>query len=188
MWRWSWKTAIVTLGNIVFSTYVEVILFAALLIVISSGILHVCGGDPVNVVDCITTILYSPRMWRWSWVVQKAQPYLLVFSTYVEVIPTRSIKIIRGISILHVCGGDPSNAISTASGDLYSPRMWRWSHKCPLEMRSRNVFSTYVEVILPLMPSPARFFGILHVCGGDPKPRLPSWSTVMYSPRMWRWS
>ena len=53
-----------------------------------SGILHVCGGDPVP----STTRVYMT----------------LVFSTYVEVIPFIHLPIKNGIGILHVCGGDPS--------------------------------------------------------------------------------
>ena len=36
-------------GVNVFSTYVEVILVAPLVTVIMSGVLHVCGGDPIAV-------------------------------------------------------------------------------------------------------------------------------------------
>ena len=131
-------------------------------------ILHVCGGDPIrSITDCHIK-RYSPRMWRWS---SYNRTYALeepVFSTYVEVIPLMLSIVLPPYCILHVCGGDPGLCKKHSPISWYSPRMWRWSHKCPLEMWSRNVFSTYVEVILPLMPSPARFFGILHVCGGDP--------------------
>ena len=50
-------------------------------------ILHVCGGDPKHI--------------------SKSTVLDVVFSTYVEVIPsgTSSLKKLR--SILHVCGGDP---------------------------------------------------------------------------------
>ena len=51
--------------------------------------------------------------------------YVVVFSTYVEVILERRIFMTQEISILHVCGGDPViGGISKTIGG-YSPRMWR---------------------------------------------------------------
>ena len=50
-------------------------------------ILHVCGGDP-NVKELKLFML-------------------IVFSTYVEVIPRTAVELINSSSILHVCGGDP---------------------------------------------------------------------------------
>ena len=52
------------LFDFVFSTYVEVILYAWMFENGSDGILHVCGGDPNAKLDTTTVILYSPRMWR----------------------------------------------------------------------------------------------------------------------------
>ena len=48
----------------VFSTYVEVILFAAEFGTVCAGILHVCGGDPDLKFDSKQDAMYSPRMWR----------------------------------------------------------------------------------------------------------------------------
>ena len=51
------------------------------------GILHVCGGDPVDY--------------------QSNDRLEHVFSTYVEVILLNLQRLNRIQSILHVCGGDP---------------------------------------------------------------------------------
>ena len=48
----------------VFSTYVEVILNKFNFISYKSGILHVCGGDPIMNLFLEVELLYSPRMWR----------------------------------------------------------------------------------------------------------------------------
>ena len=134
--------------NLVFSTYVEVILE-------SKDFLSNLAG-------------YSPRMWRWSWLSNRQPRHVPVFSTYVEVIPLSHITIVSTPCILHVCGGDPQQGslLSTSNrvfstyveviplgptktessvrilhvcgGDphswsfylthfQYSPRMWRWS-------------------------------------------------------------
>ena len=87
MWRWSYKNLPKTLPQVVFSTYVEMILlfFSSTSVVI--GILHVCGDDPLQ------------HIWL--------QSTGIVFSTYVEMIPKlSSLKKIKK-SILHVCGDDP---------------------------------------------------------------------------------
>ena len=53
----------------------------------STGILHVCGGDPMQA--------YNQHI---------AQ---MVFSTYVEVILASREYLVDVAGILHVCGGDP---------------------------------------------------------------------------------
>ena len=70
--------------------------------------------------------------------------------------------------ILHVCGGDPifPDFFLTIFG--YSPRMWRWSSVTSSWRKCYQVFSTYVEVILTVVPR--------------------SVFCLSYSPRMWRWS
>ena len=49
----------------------------------------------------------------------------MVFSTYVEVIPSRNSTSWVHISILHVCGGDPFRTDPVTYQLRYSPRMWR---------------------------------------------------------------
>ena len=90
--------------------------------------------------------------------------------------------------ILHVCGGDPTATNSSTDTFSYSPRMWRWSHAYDQMQANQEVFSTYVEVILPLSSQDWRFESILHVCGGDPKALHKKMVLQEYSPRMWRWS
>ena len=70
----------------------------------------------------------------------------------------------------------------------YSPRMWRWSQGQAPSIQIRNVFSTYVEVILPIGQNKKPLISILHVCGGDPLWIFQKTTTQQYSPRMWRWS
>ena len=50
---------------------------------------------------------------------------VLVFSTYVEVIPTNVPVNGAENGILHVCGGDPMRNIMANIYSRYSPRMWR---------------------------------------------------------------
>ena len=68
MWRWS-----LSLNNLisvcrVFSTYVEMILVHHTGSFQNKGILHVCGDDPRLGVFLLWKIMYSPRMWRWSYI------------------------------------------------------------------------------------------------------------------------
>ena len=52
-------------------------------------------------------------------------PAIVVFSTYVEVIPGFGIKEDAEHSVLHVCGGDPGIYILVGGNAECSPRMWR---------------------------------------------------------------
>ena len=110
MWRWSRPADQQFETVVVFSTYVEVILNQALRCLAQQGILHVCGGDPVKGDGKPVLTTYSPRMWRWSYVVNSVTAMGAVFSTYVEVILLEDwLDEYKG-SILHVCGGDPQHA------------------------------------------------------------------------------
>ena len=46
--------------------------------------------------------------------------------------------------------------------------MWRWSHAYDQAKQEKEVFSTYVEVILGFPLTTSNAYSILHVCGGDP--------------------
>ena len=89
----------------VFSTYVEVIPFHFFLSNFYHCILHVCGGDPISLVD-----LHKETA---------------VFSTYVEVILLHGNYRQVHRCILHVCGGDPLPEPKVNIDYGYSPRMWR---------------------------------------------------------------
>ena len=49
---------------LVFSTYVEVILYLMISSLLLSSFLHVCGGDPIQNVPVSKEVEFSPRMWR----------------------------------------------------------------------------------------------------------------------------
>ena len=168
MWRWSSAHNAIQIWNMVFSTYVEVILDHDNRTSNSSCILHVCGGDPAFKVTSFSLIL--------------------VFSTYVEVILKIYVVACQSLRILHVCGGDPLKPLDKWKAFWYSPRMWRWSQRKMKNDLSRYVFSTYVEVILEKASVFRVKNSILHVCGGDPELGLSSLNNMKYSPRMWRWS
>ena len=152
------------------------------------GILHVCGGDPILEYGWNVSTQYSPRMWRWSCILNRSSDSMNVFSTYVEVILNHWWNLCHWSSILHVCGGDPLFARLATLPVPYSPRMWRWSCSCSKVEAKKEVFSTYVEVILVLSSCQKSQHGILHVCGGDPVWDFVSGKDWQYSPCMWRWS
>ena len=86
MWRWSQQNKSQRHQGIVFSTYVEVILYQVKAANLRNGILHVCGGDPELAKTFFAFVPYSPRMWRWSYFPYFFRKSQSVFSTYVEVI------------------------------------------------------------------------------------------------------
>ena len=131
---------------------------------------------------------YSPRMWRWSYAATQCFLKWLVFSTYVEVILYPSTGHGKNVGILHVCGGDPKSGDRRFLSIKYSPRMWRWSRDQRHLFHGQRVFSTYVEVILTCLVLILFLSSILHVCGGDPIDLCFHINSMLYSPRMWRWS
>ena len=127
MWRWSYALFQHSKCYIVFSTYVEVILTADGPVKVDTRFLHVCGGDPKLEDKADMARKFSPRMWRWSYLLGFLFDVIVVFSTYVEVILT--IFVVRGNPerFLHVCGGDPRQLQRQDSYIQFSPRRWRWS-------------------------------------------------------------
>ena len=74
-------------------------------------------------------LLYSPRVWRWSYLTFGVLVDLPVFSTCVEVILAELTYQVLLESILHVCGGDPNAKLAEKAHEEYSPRVWRWSQQ-----------------------------------------------------------
>ena len=107
MWRWSLRWLPQQLFYLVFSTYVEVILTLRMRKEHENGFLHVCGGDPTREFTSLNRLLFSPRMWRWSWGTCLSKLIRFVFSTYVEVIYSCNNPCNWTSRFLHVCGGDP---------------------------------------------------------------------------------
>ena len=188
MWRWSFTAQLQLNDERVFSTYVEVILIDGSAGSATYGVLHVCGGDPLKMLQRWSVLQCSPRMWRWSQLCRLIRCISSVFSTYVEVILKKHVDIVAISRVLHVCGGDPEWTLYSLNKFECSPRMWRWSPTIPDGAIAIIVFSTYVEVILNFVWGYSFIFGVLHVCGGDP---LLAWlykASDACSPRMWRWS
>ena len=125
-------------------------------------------------------------MWRSSYSASLPVTSFKVFSTYVEVILNKFFPCTSIASILHVCGGHPNQPKKSAHYFQYSPRMWRSSPSGPVKTVPVEVFSTYVEVILGLIPLSLKPSGILHVCGGHPHSDRVAVLDYEYSPRMWR--
>ena len=188
MWRWSYAIYNTRYQARVFSTYVEVILNHMSAVTASYGVLHVCGGDPTQFIILAIKLACSPRMWRWSSTTCRLSQLHTVFSTYVEVILSSRLAVKLALGVLHVCGGDPTTDVVAKSSDLCSPRMWRWSPILRWKSCIRQVFSTYVEVILNHIFHCYCSFCVLHVCGGDPARKNVTCWWVQCSPRMWRWS
>ena len=127
MWRSSHSLQNCFQVNLVFSTYVEVILCWLATTIDFSGILHVCGGHPMLTCNHNRLFRYSPRMWRSSFLLLNLELFVLVFSTYVEVILVAVFWPVSGSGILHVCGGHPATESKLLGFTQYSPRMWRSS-------------------------------------------------------------
>ena len=188
MWRWSCHIKRGHVQNRVFSTYVEVIPGYDYISNDGYSFLHVCGGDP-KLAPCFKWIVkFSPRMWRWSRLLEFRKRQVIVFSTYVEVILTCEFSIPARSCFLHVCGGDPLQSVLNVVERWFSPRMWRWSQFYWRHVIRNSVFSTYVEVILLTCVDVKDRKGFLHVCGGDPNNGESYIVPFEFSPRMWRWS
>ena len=105
MWRCFLFSALVTAGEAIFSTYVEVFLTTYQKNKSGAHFLHVCGGVSLSTIQTISRKQFSPRMWRCFFVMQSSFEALLIFSTYVEVFLTRQNAQSLFQNFLHVRGG-----------------------------------------------------------------------------------
>ena len=92
------------------------------------------------------------------------------------------------VCIPHTGGGDPHFQQCPASGAMYSPHGWGWSHD-PNSPRARpHVFPTRVGVIPLDNPLSASSSSIPHTGGGDPPAISSPILSLEYSPHGWGWS
>ena len=128
----------------------------------------------------------SPRPWRCFQDRRGAFRPPAVFSTSVEVFPTRTHTSTMFASLLHVRGG-----VSTVGGGARldcqsSPRPWRCFQAPKRPNRAAGVFSTSVEVFL-LTSVPIHVLSrLLHVRGGVSIELGTSLNPPLSSPRPWR--
>ena len=188
MWGWSFGVKTCRQGPCVFPMYVGVILKLSTWIIGQLGIPHVCGGDPWSVKLPLSTRLYSPCMWGWSYFFPTDIQQPVVFPMYVGVILISLLAQLICIGIPHVCGGDPFLDFWRRAVSGYSPCMWGWSSIHKFLPPLHTVFPMYVGVILVLISPTASAYCIPHVCGGDPLKSLIKPLSTWYSPCMWGWS
>ena len=145
-WRCFSKKAIIPVGTAVFSTSVEVFLYAERSRDPEKGLLHVRGGvsGKINAAQAFGSS--SPRPWRCFCSPIAIAKMGYVFSTSVEVFPSSigSSKLIQGL--LHVRGGVSLNQELPILRDLSSPRPWRCFQAQQGTLDNVLVFSTSVEV------------------------------------------
>ena len=130
----------------VFSTYVEVFPSRCATLLLFWRLLHVRGG-----VSALLGIYHwqtqsSPRTWRCFLTDDRRLESLAVFSTYVEVFPTRRLYRRLGKRLLHVRGGVSERLRRRHRFGQSSPRTWRCFSDIAGHIAAAIVFSTYVEV------------------------------------------
>ena len=144
LYRFGWK------ANSIFSTYVEVFLSLYARSIAFSDFLHVCGGVSNRGFYVSERNIFSPRMWRCFRIGDGFAGSGEIFSTYVEVFPSRIQTKTQRFHFLHVCGGVSLIYNEWFRDEKFSPRMWR-CFQCLIETTLRlAIFSTYVEVFLSL--------------------------------------
>ena len=129
---------------------------------------------------------FSPRAWRCFSGQSKVPICCEVFSTCVEVFLSLKSLPRRPSCFLHVRGGVSSRLLLGLRLFVFSPRAWRCFQASRQYWRSRDVFSTCVEVFLLDAGQghhPPRF---LHVRGGVSKALEWSVRLSLFSPRAWR--
>ena len=128
----------------------------------------------------------SPRPWRCFQETCVRQRIHKVFSTSVEVFPIPAAAAHPDISLLHVRGGVSRMWSRKGRFDLSSPRPWRCFFASRPFWSLDLVFSTSVEVFLPMLRSCVTRSGLLHVRGGVSRYRRDFQPVQPSSPRPWR--
>ena len=127
--------------------------------------LHACGDVSSMNRHLDRQASFSPRMWRCF-----LQPYETpasgaVFSTHVEMFPPSDSVRTQRSGFLHACGDVSVLHTPDLHIRRFSPRMWRCFQLCSDCVWGWDVFSTHVEMFLPMRSSQARCSGFLHACG-----------------------
>ncbi len=112
--------------------------------------------------------------------------FVNIFSTYVEVFPTRAIRADNPHHFLHVCGGVSLFLAISLDSNSFSPRMWRCFLARRTQKATGGIFSTYVEVFPSRLHNHRSAYYFLHVCGGVSITTLRITPQNRFSPRMWR--
>ena len=130
------------------------------------GLLHVRGGVSITSATSRVALQSSPRPWRCFPIEPVRKPSVFVFSTSVEVFPSRPGHQEKRECLLHVRGGVSRDAFL---GD-----------------RSAIVFSTSVEVFLSVQAELTAVPRLLHVRGGVSNDKTVTPKLSQSSPRPWR--
>ena len=170
----------------VFSTSVEV--FPSSCVAGEGGtcLLHVRGGVSYTVHGFTEDNMSSPRPWRCFLLPALPGKAVPVFSTSVEVFPTRSTTTMMQLSLLHVRGGVSERDARGGTRYTSSPRPWRCFHHGLVHFGTEQVFSTSVEVFPKDFRFRQRRYGLLHVRGGVSAVRTCGFAYLPSSPRPWR--
>ena len=131
-------------------------------------------------------MLFSPRMWRCFRYGRGRNVSRTIFSTYVEVFPTRCKSDCKHGNFLHVCGGVSRKPPLIGRTRRFSPRMWRCFLIAWQWYYCQHIFSTYVEVFLWSFRKSRSVLYFLHVCGGVSLTDEQLRRALLFSPRMWR--
>ena len=174
--------------------------------ILSVCLLHVRGGVSPAVESSSITTRSSPRPWRCFQIQHVESGLIKVFSTSVEVFLVDCVPSCLRYGLLHVRGG-----VSTASNKRRetcrllhvrggvsltlrnlkkitgsSPRPWRCFLSGHYGRHNVVVFSTSVEVFLPLKRRSTERSSLLHVRGGVSGNYLMGSPLQASSPRPWR--
>ena len=153
---------------------------------LNSGLLHVRGGVSFSTLNTAASEKSSPRPWRCFRARARLAHAHAVFSTSVEVFPTRSTTTMMQLSLLHVRGGVSERDARGGTRYTSSPRPWRCFHHGLVHFGTEQVFSTSVEVFPPYAHAVSHTCRLLHVRGGVAISRRRPSSRSLSSPRPWR--
>ena len=166
MWRCFLSTAYRQRSKRIFSTYVEVFPDKPTSLPYRVYFLHVCGGVSLFLAISLDSNSFSPRMWRCFLARRTQKATGGIFSTYVEVFPSRLHNHRSAYYFLHVCGGVSITTLRITPQNRFSPRMWRCFCLRLVAEGAGLIFSTYVEVFLRRTALICESTDFLHVCGG----------------------
>ena len=152
--------------TLVFSTLVEVFLGLSIAHACASGLLHARGGVSSRNGKRANCIKSSPRSWRCFYPLMRAYCRDCVFSTLVEVFLAAFDMCFCQKGLLHARGGVSRQCLTRRGGGWSSPRSWRCFHILTDKVPYHWVFSTLVEVFLPILVSTTFSGCLLHARGG----------------------
>ena len=132
--------------------------------------------------------MFSPRVWGWSALDERAEPTHGVLPTRVGMVRSRRPRHDGERRSPHACGDGPHFRLFYFQHPSFSPRVWGWSGRGGDNRAPPRVLPTRVGMVRCCDGCASTIVRSPHACGDGPRARGVAPDGHGFSPRVWGWS